>query len=195
MDKNTVMDRAVLPADAAPPPGIEDGMYKKPSTGELEKKLTNDQFYITQGEGTEPSFNNEYWDNHKEGIYVDIVSGEPLFSSTDKYESGTGWPSFTRPIHEGNIIEHEDSTFGMIRTEVRELLRGFPPWDMSSRTVLTLQDCVTVSIPHLSVLFRLKRWKMKVTVITLFCSGRQKRLSWQEAVSGEWKLFLKSWTA
>jgi len=91
----------------------------KPSEEELKKKLTPLQYHVTQEEGTEPSFNNEYWDNKKEGIYVDIVSGEPLFSSTDKFESGTGWPSFTRPLNEENIVEKEDNKLWMSRTEVR----------------------------------------------------------------------------
>lgn len=74
---------------------------------------------MTREEGTEPPFQNEYWDNKKEGIYVDIISGEPLFSSKDKYDSGTGWPSFTRPLETGNIVEKEDSKLFMSRTEVR----------------------------------------------------------------------------
>lgn len=93
--------------------------YKKPSKEELKKKLTPLQFKVTQEEGTEPAFHNDYWDNKKAGIYVDIVSGEPLFSSLDKYDSGTGWPSFTRPLEPGNIMEKEDRSFFTTRTEVR----------------------------------------------------------------------------
>jgi len=89
------------------------------SKQELKKKLTSIQYKVTQDGGTEPAFNNEYWDNHKEGIYVDIVSGEPLFSSLDKYESGTGWPSFTRPLEPGNIAEKTDRSLFTSRTEVR----------------------------------------------------------------------------
>ncbi|MFA5117291.1 MAG: peptide-methionine (R)-S-oxide reductase MsrB [Candidatus Omnitrophota bacterium] len=85
----------------------------------LRKKLTPLQYKVTQENGTEPAFHNEYWDNHREGVYVDIVSGEPLFSSADKFESGTGWPSFTRPLEAGNIVEKKDDTFFMKRTEVR----------------------------------------------------------------------------
>jgi len=85
----------------------------------LKKKLTPLQYDVTQDCGTEPSFRNEYWDNKKEGIYVDIVSGEPLFSSLDKFDSGTGWPSFTRPLEDGNITEKKDGRFSMQRTEVR----------------------------------------------------------------------------
>ncbi|MBI5606484.1 MAG: peptide-methionine (R)-S-oxide reductase MsrB [Deltaproteobacteria bacterium] len=93
--------------------------YQKPDDAVLRKKLTPLQYEVTQKEGTEPAFKNEYWDNKKEGIYVDIVSGEPLFSSLDKYDSGTGWPSFTKPLEPGNIIEKEDRGFFMRRTEVR----------------------------------------------------------------------------
>jgi peptide methionine sulfoxide reductase msrA/msrB len=95
------------------------GAYMKPSKEELKKKLTPMQYKVTQENGTEPAFNNEYWDNHKPGIYVDIVSGEPLFSSLDKYDSGTGWPSFTKPLEPGNIVEKEDRSWFSLRTEVR----------------------------------------------------------------------------
>jgi peptide methionine sulfoxide reductase msrA/msrB len=96
------------------------GAFTKPTEKELHNKLTPMQFSVTQKEGTEPPFNNEYWDNHKPGIYVDIVSGEPLFSSLDKYDSGTGWPSFTRPLEPGNIVTKEDRTWYLsTRTEVR----------------------------------------------------------------------------
>jgi peptide methionine sulfoxide reductase msrA/msrB len=77
------------------------------------------QYRVTQKEGTEPPFSNEYWDNKKEGIYVDVVSGEPLFSSRDKYDSGTGWPSFTRPLVPENIVERQDRSLFTVRTEVR----------------------------------------------------------------------------
>ena len=93
--------------------------FKKPDDATLKKALTPSQYEVTQKEGTEPPFKNEYADNHKEGIYVDLVSGEPLFSSLDKYESGTGWPSFTRPLEPGNIVEKEDRHFFTKRTEVR----------------------------------------------------------------------------
>jgi methionine-R-sulfoxide reductase len=93
--------------------------YKKPSDEELKKKLTPEQYYVTQKAGTETPFRNEYWDNHEPGIYVDIVTGEPLFSSTDKFESGTGWPSFTKPLEPSNIKSKDDRTLGMDRTEVR----------------------------------------------------------------------------
>lgn len=91
----------------------------KPSREELKKRLTSLQYKVTQENGTEPAFKNEYWDNKREGIYVDIVSGEPLFSSLDKYDSGTGWPSFTKPLEPGNIVEKEDRGWFRLRTEVR----------------------------------------------------------------------------
>jgi methionine-R-sulfoxide reductase len=93
--------------------------FKKPADPELKKKLTPIQYEVTQHEGTEPPFRNEYWDNHKDGIYVDVVSGEPLFSSLDKFESGTGWPSFTKPLEAGNVVNKTDRKFFMSRTEVR----------------------------------------------------------------------------
>jgi peptide-methionine (R)-S-oxide reductase len=91
------------------------------STGEseLRQRLTPEQFEATQHEGTERAFSNEYWDNKQAGIYVDVVSGEPLFSSLDKFDSGTGWPSFTRPLEDGNIVRHEDRRLFMTRVEVR----------------------------------------------------------------------------
>lgn len=92
---------------------------KKPENLELRKNLTDLQYRVTQEDETEPPFQNEYWDNHEEGIYVDVVSKEPLFSSKDKFESGTGWPSFTKPIVKTNVIEITDNTYGMTRTEVR----------------------------------------------------------------------------
>jgi peptide methionine sulfoxide reductase msrA/msrB len=91
----------------------------KPSDDELREKLTPEQYDVTQRDGTEPPFKNEYWDNKRAGIYVDVVSGEPLFSSGDKFKSGTGWPSFTRPLKRENVVEHEDGSLFMKRTEVR----------------------------------------------------------------------------
>ncbi|MFZ2322326.1 MAG: peptide-methionine (R)-S-oxide reductase MsrB [Ignavibacteriaceae bacterium] len=98
---------------------IYTNKYKKPKVEELKKKLTTIQFEVTQKSGTEEPFKNEYWDNHKEGIYVDIISGEPLFSSKDKFESGTGWPSFTKPIDPRFIVKNIDSSFQMERIEVK----------------------------------------------------------------------------
>lgn len=88
-------------------------------TPEALSRLTDSQFRVTQKDGTEPAFRNEYWDNHEPGIYVDVVSGQPLFSSTDKYDSGTGWPSFTKPIGADSVHTKTDTEHGMIRTEVR----------------------------------------------------------------------------
>ncbi len=93
--------------------------YTKPTDTELRSRLSRLEYQVTQHEATEPSFRNRFWDNHEPGIYVDVVSGEPLFSSTDKFESGTGWPSFTRPIDASRVTSREDRLLGMKRTEVR----------------------------------------------------------------------------
>lgn len=93
--------------------------YSKPSDEVLKERLTPLQYYVTQEEGTEPAFDNAYWDNNEEGIYVDIVSGEPLFSSKEKYKSGTGWPSFWKPLEPDNIVEKEDNYLFFTRVEVR----------------------------------------------------------------------------
>jgi peptide-methionine (R)-S-oxide reductase len=93
--------------------------FKKPTDDVLKQKLTPMQYKVTQHAATEPAFHNEYWDNHKPGLYVDVVSGKPLFSSLDKFDSGCGWPSFSKPVTEAEVTEHTDNTFGMVRTEVR----------------------------------------------------------------------------
>lgn len=100
----------------------DPAQFKKPNAEQLLCHLTEEQFRVTQNEGTERAFNNAYWDNHREGIYVDVVSGEPLFGSADKFDSGTGWPSFTRPLEAENLKYHEDRTLFMTRTEVRSKL-------------------------------------------------------------------------
>lgn len=93
--------------------------WEKPDKEELKQRLTPLQYKVTQEEGTEPAFDNEYWDNYEEGIYVDLIDGKPLFSSTDKYKSGTGWPSFTKPIEDSAVTEHEDRKLLSVRTEIR----------------------------------------------------------------------------
>jgi methionine-R-sulfoxide reductase len=93
--------------------------FKKPTDDELKRKLTQAQYEVTQKDGTERAFQNEYWNNHEPGIYVDVVSGEPLFSSLDKFDSGTGWPSFTRPLVPENVTTRTDRGHLMTRTEVR----------------------------------------------------------------------------
>jgi methionine-R-sulfoxide reductase len=93
--------------------------FQKPSPEELKQKLSPTQFEVTQHAATEPAFRNEFWNNHKPGLYVDIVSGEPLFSSLDKFDSGCGWPSFSRPLNEKEVAEKADTSYGMMRTEVR----------------------------------------------------------------------------
>ncbi len=94
------------------------------SDAELKKRLTPEQYHVTKENGTEPPFRNEYWDNHKDGIYVDRISGEPLFSSRDKFESGTGWPSFTKPLVKENLVEKVDKSLGMVRGEIRSKKAG-----------------------------------------------------------------------
>jgi peptide methionine sulfoxide reductase msrA/msrB len=98
---------------------VEVDKFEKPSDAILKEFLTSEQYEVSRENGTEPAFKNQFWNNHREGLYVDVVSGEPLFSSIDKYESGTGWPSFTRPLDRGNVVEKRDATLGMERTEVR----------------------------------------------------------------------------
>jgi len=119
-----IMGLAVAPAPAAAQSnakakGWNPMEFKKPSDVELKSSLTPLQYQVTQHEGTEKPFHNDYWDNHRAGIYVDVVSGEPLFSSLDKYESGTGWPSFTKPLEKANVREKTDRSLFMERTEVR----------------------------------------------------------------------------
>jgi peptide methionine sulfoxide reductase msrA/msrB len=93
--------------------------YKKPSDDELRKRLSPISYEVTQHEATERAFDNAFWNNHEAGLYVDVATGEPLFSSLDKFDSGTGWPSFTRPVEEARVVEHRDATHGMVRTEVK----------------------------------------------------------------------------
>ena len=98
--------------------------FKKPSDAEIRKQLTSMQYQVTQHEGTEPPFSNAFWNNKRPGIYVDLVSGEPLFSALDKYDSGTGWPSFTQPLESANIVTHTDFKLFLPRTEVRSKHAG-----------------------------------------------------------------------
>src|SRR6266699_2737596 len=114
-----VRHRRAQPADIATYEPERMNGFKKAEPAELKKKLSSEQFAVTQQCSTEPAFHNAYWDNHKPGIYVDVVSGEPLFSSLDKFDSGTGWPSFTQPLKGADIVEKKDSAFGMVRTEAR----------------------------------------------------------------------------
>lgn len=93
--------------------------YSKPTDAELRQKLTSEQYRITQQQGTEPAFRNEFWNHKEDGLYVDIVSGEPLFTSRDKFDSSCGWPSFTKPVEETNVTNHSDNSWGMRRIEVR----------------------------------------------------------------------------
>jgi peptide methionine sulfoxide reductase msrA/msrB len=106
-------------ASTSNPPPAPMNDFKKPAAAELKQKLSAEQFAVTQQCGTEPPFRNAYWDNHKPGLYVDVVSGEPLFSSLDKFDSGSGWPSFTQPVKGAQVVEKSDVAHGMVRTEVR----------------------------------------------------------------------------
>lgn len=116
---STTGDATVKAAQPAPEADAKLRVYRKPSDEELRKRLTEMQYRVTQENGTERAFTGEYWDEKRHGLYVDIVSGEPLFSSLDKYDSGCGWPSFTKPLADTEIMELEDRTHGMVRTEVR----------------------------------------------------------------------------
>ena len=98
---------------------IDPGDYRKPAAESIREKLTAEQYHITQENGTEHAFRNEFWDKFEKGIYVDVVTGEPLFSSTDKFESGCGWPAFSKPIEAPAVVERQDNSHGMSRTEVR----------------------------------------------------------------------------
>lgn len=110
----------VQPGPMRPKEGnVSQTEYKKPSDSELRQRLTREQYQVTQKSGTEPPFRNAYWDNHAAGIYVDVTSGEPLFSSLDKFDSGTGWPSFTKALESSNVVEKSDNSHGMRRVEVR----------------------------------------------------------------------------
>jgi peptide methionine sulfoxide reductase msrA/msrB len=110
---------AMRASETAPTKGDVMSEFTKPSLDELKKTLSGEQYQVTQCSATEPPFHNAYWNNHRPGIYVDVVSGEPLFSSLDKFDSGTGWPSFTKPLTAADIVAREDRTLGVARTEVR----------------------------------------------------------------------------
>jgi len=115
-----VLRRANTPATIhQEPPVMSTRSFTKPPIDELKKKLSPLQYMVTQEDATEPPFRNAFWDNHEEGLYVDVTTGEPLFSSRDKFDSGTGWPSFTRPVEAGRVVDQVDSSHGMRRTETR----------------------------------------------------------------------------
>jgi peptide methionine sulfoxide reductase msrA/msrB len=118
-ERDTFLQKIWGNIDEAKSEKVAEKIYKRPDDKMLKNTLTPMQYKVTQKEGTEPPFNNEYWDNKQEGIYVDIASGEPLFSSLEKFDSGTGWPSFTKPLEPDNIVEKNDRRLFMVRTEVR----------------------------------------------------------------------------
>jgi methionine-R-sulfoxide reductase len=117
--ENNSMNTPSSSSEASSPAADTAATTAKPNEAELRKKLTPQQYHVTQMCGTEPPFQNAYWDNHRAGIYVDVVSGEPLFSSLDKFDSGSGWPSFTKPIDKAHVAEKSDRSVGMERVEVR----------------------------------------------------------------------------
>jgi peptide methionine sulfoxide reductase msrA/msrB len=116
---STAVSAEVATVKAAPSTAaLGASAYPKPDQAELKQRLTPLEYEVTQNAATEPPFQNRYWDNHEPGLYVDVVTGEPLFSSIDKFNSGTGWPSFTRPVDPSRVVTHEDTSLGMVRTEV-----------------------------------------------------------------------------
>lgn len=123
-DMSAQSSSTTKPVSATSPTTKTTGQYQKPAEAELQQKLTKLQYDVTQKDATEPAFNNEYWDNHEAGIYVDVVTGEPLFSSKDKYDSGTGWPSFTKPIDEQHVTYKTDKLLWVERTEVESAAAG-----------------------------------------------------------------------
>jgi methionine-R-sulfoxide reductase len=118
-ESQTAPPAASVPATNSTPKTWTMGKFQKPNEAELQQKLTPLQFEVTQHAATESPFRNEFYNNHQQGIYVDIVSGEPLFSSLDKFDSGCGWPSFSRPLDEKEVVERTDHSLGMQRTEIR----------------------------------------------------------------------------
>ena len=157
--------RAHTPAatSAAAPTGPRE--YRRPSDDELRRRLSSRQYEVTQQCATEPAFQNEYWDNQRDGIYVDVVTGEPLFSSRDKFDSGTGWPSFSRPIQSDAVTERPDHSVGEERTEIRSrhgdshLGHVFP-------TARPRRVAVTASTPPPCASSRATGWTRRVTVST-----------------------------
>ena len=162
--------------DATPlTPYMETNNFKKPDAAELKKTLTPEQFAVTQHAATEPPFANKYWNAHGTGIYVDIVSGHPLFSSLDKFDSGCGWPSFSKAISGTDIVERADNSVGMERTEVRSA-QAFQvrTWAMSLMTVPRRREaCVTASIQRHSVLCPWKKCRRRAMAIIWSRSSRR----------------------
>jgi peptide-methionine (R)-S-oxide reductase len=142
---------------------------------EVIARLTPEQFRVTQQNATERPFQNAFWDNDEPGIYVDVVSGEPLFSSLDKFESGCGWPSFTKPLETENVEERADTTHGMVRREVRSSHADSHLGHVFDDAPATKAACATVSTrPHCAS-FRWTNWRAKATAGTANCSSIRKR--------------------
>ena len=145
--------------------------YKKPSDKEVKAKLTPDQYQVTQCSATEPPFRNEFWNHHEPGIYVDVVTGEPLFASTDKFDSGTGWPSFVRPLEKANVTEHADTSHGMRRVEVRSAA-ATPTWVTCSRMGPDRRGSDTASTRRPCGSSRRRSSRKPATASTRCCSTR-----------------------
>ena len=150
---------------------IDPGDCRKPAANTIRDKLTEEQYYVTQEAGNEYAFQNECWNHFAKGIYVDIVTGEPLFSSTDKYESSCGWPAFTKPIEEPSIVELEDLSHEMQRIELRS--RAGNSHLMYLRTIPNLpMECDTASTALLFDLCPTTRWRLRAMGILWICLNR-----------------------
>lgn len=150
---------------------IDAGAYKKPAAETIRDKLTAEQFQVTQQNGTELPFRNEFWDKFAKGIYVDIVTGEPLFSSTDKYQSSCGWPAFTKPIEAPLLVERKDTSHGMVRTEVRSRSGDSHLGHVSPVTTNHPTVYVTASTVLPCALSPTNRWKPKAMAICCIFSN------------------------
>ena len=151
-------------------------MPKYNKNPEALSRLTPEQFRVTQRDGTERPFDNEYWDNKEPGIYVDVVSGEPLFASVNKYDSNSGWPSFTKPIDPEHIVENTDVSHGMSRTEVRSSNGDSHLGHVFLTVRGKMAVCAIASIPRRCVLSRSTNWKAKATARTANCSKAPKTI-------------------
>ena len=146
-------------------PVIEASRYPKPSDEEIKAKLSPEEYAVTQKNDTERAFSNRYWDKFDAGIYVDVVTGEPLFSSKDKFDSGCGWPSFTRPISPDVATYKEDKSFNMTRTEVRSRVGNSHLGHVSQTVLRTKEACAIASIVCPLSSFQKPRWRRRATVI------------------------------
>ena len=163
--------RANPPATVHQPHHPPTCNFQKAVTAELKKKLTPEQFAVTQKAATEPAFHNAYWDNHQPGIYVDVVSGQPLFSSLDKFDSGCGWPSFTKPLSSQDVTEHSDRSWAWCAPKFVPA-RRIPISATCSMTARDPRICVTASIRLRCVSSRWTKCRRKATALVLNPSSR-----------------------